>query len=149
MLRIRSQQDFGAGVFFVLIGVAGLYFGRHLAYGTALRMGPGFFPTWVGWGILAFGAVIACRGLAFEGPRMEMPVLRPIVTIVASILAFGFLIDKVGLAITTAVATVLAAYARPHAMLKETLAFAVLLGVFATLAFVYVLKQPVPAWWGE
>ena len=31
MLRVRSPQDLGAGVMFVLIGLAGYWFGRDLA----------------------------------------------------------------------------------------------------------------------
>ena len=45
MLRVKSPQDLGAGLVFMLIGVAGLYFGSDLAFGTAARMGPGYFPT--------------------------------------------------------------------------------------------------------
>ena len=45
MFRVRSPQDLGAGVVFVLIGAAGIYFGQDLAFGSAARMGPGYFPT--------------------------------------------------------------------------------------------------------
>ena len=44
MLRVKSPQDLGAGVMFTLIGVAGYYFGRDLAFGSAARMGPGLLP---------------------------------------------------------------------------------------------------------
>jgi hypothetical protein len=43
VFRVRSPQDLGAGLVFVLIGVAGVYFGTDLTFGTAARMGPGFF----------------------------------------------------------------------------------------------------------
>ena len=43
-VRVKeAPQNLGAGAVFVLIGVAGLYFGRELAFGTAARMGPGYF----------------------------------------------------------------------------------------------------------
>ena len=63
MVRVKSPQDLGAGAVFVLIGVAGLYFGRELAFGTAARMGPGYFPTLLSILILAIGIIVAIRGL--------------------------------------------------------------------------------------
>jgi hypothetical protein len=148
MLRVRSAQDFAAGILFMLIGLAGVVFGGNLVYGTAVRMGPGFFPIWVSWIIVVLGVIVACRGLVFAGPRIEMPVFRPVFFIIASIVIFGLLINRIGLALTTVVLTILAAYARPKVELKETIIFAIVLGIAATLAFVYGLAQPVPAWWG-
>ena len=45
MFRVKSPQDFGSAIVIMLIGLAGLYFGKDLTYGTAGRMGPGYFPT--------------------------------------------------------------------------------------------------------
>ena len=55
MLRVKSPQDIGAGLVFVLIGLAGLYFGSELAFGTSARMGPGYFPTLLSVLIIAIG----------------------------------------------------------------------------------------------
>ena len=57
MLRVKSPQDFGAGVVFVLLGLAGYYFGSDLAFGTAARMGPGYFPMLLSGLIVVVGAV--------------------------------------------------------------------------------------------
>ena len=35
MLRVKSPQDLGAALVFILIGVAGIYFGQGLRFGTA------------------------------------------------------------------------------------------------------------------
>ena len=50
--------------------------------------------------------------------------VRPLIAINLAILAFGLLIDRVGLAITAAVLTVGAAYARRDVDLMETLLLA-------------------------
>ena len=55
MLRVKSPQDLGAGLVFVLIGLAGLYFGSDLTFGTAARMGPGYFPILLSAMIAAVG----------------------------------------------------------------------------------------------
>ena len=49
MVRVKSPQELGAAVVFLVIGLAGIYFGRELVFGTASRMGPGYFPTLLSW----------------------------------------------------------------------------------------------------
>jgi hypothetical protein len=149
MFRVRSPQDLGAGVVFILIGVAGIVFGRDLAFGSAARMGPGYFPTLLSYLIIAIGLVLAIRSLAADGPPIPPIHLRPLAVILAAILAFGLLIDRIGLALTAAVLTVGAAYARRDVNLVETLLLALGLALFAVGVFVYALTQPLPAWWGR
>jgi len=149
MFRIKSPQDVGAAVVFMAIGLAGVYFGSDLTFGTASRMGPGYFPVILSWIIFAIGLVVGFKGLTIEGPAIEPVQLRPILVIIAAILAFGYLVEKVGLAITAALLTVLAGYARRDVSLRETLLLAVGLALFSVGLFVYGLSQPFPAWWGR
>jgi Tripartite tricarboxylate transporter TctB family len=149
MFRVRSPQDLGAGLMFVLIGAAGIYFGQDLAFGSASRMGPGYFPILLSYLIIALGIVLGIKGLATDGPPIPELRLRPLIAINLAILAFGLLIDWIGLAITAAVLTVGAAYARRDVNLVETLLLAVCLAVFTVGIFVYGLSQPLPAWWGR
>jgi lysylphosphatidylglycerol synthetase-like protein (DUF2156 family) len=149
MLRMRSPQDLGAGLVFVLIGAAGLYFGQDLAVGSAARMGPGYFPILLSSLIIGVGIVVGVKGLAVDGPPIERIHIRPLAIILAAILAFGALIDWIGLALTTAILTILAAYARREVNLKETLLLAAGSALFAVGVFVYALTQPLPAWWGR
>jgi putative tricarboxylic transport membrane protein len=149
VLRIKSPQDVGAAVVFLVIGLAGLYFGRDLRFGTAGNMGAGYFPIILSWIIIGIGAIVGIRALAIAGPRIEAVQLRPIVVIVSAILIFGYLVDLIGLALTAALVTILAAFARRGVNLVETVLLAAGLGVFCTLVFVYGLSQPFPAWWGR
>ena len=149
MFRIKSPQDVGAAVVFVGAGLAGVYFGRDLALGSASRMGPGYFPVILSWIIIGIGIVVGFKGLTIDGPRIEPIQFRPILVIIAAILAFGFLIDTIGLALTAALLTVLAAFARRDVNLWETILLAAGLAVFSVGLFVYGLSQPFPAWWGR
>ena len=149
MLRIKSPQDVGAAVVFIAFGLAGAYFGNDLRFGSASNMGPGYFPVILSWVIVGIGIIVGFKGLTLEGPRIEPFQLRPILVIIAAILAFGFLVDRIGLALTTALLTVLAGYARRDVSLWETLLLAAGLAVFSVGLFVYALSQPFPAWWGR
>jgi hypothetical protein len=149
MLRVKSPQDLGAAVLFLAIGLAGVYFGRDLAFGNATRMGPGFFPTILSWIIVAVGVIVGLRSLAIAGPPIEPVRLRPLLFILIAIIAFGFLIERIGLAITVAGLAMFAAYARSGVNPKETLVLALGLSAFAVAVFAYALNQPLPVWWGN
>jgi hypothetical protein len=149
MFRIKSPQDMGAAVVFMAIGLAGVYFGSDLAFGTTARMGPGYFPVILSWVVFGIGVVVGFKGLTIEGPAIEPIQLRPILVIVSAILIFGYLIERVGLAITAALLTVLAGYARRDVRPLETLLLAAALALFCVGLFVYGLSQPFPAWWGR
>ncbi|HVV93580.1 MAG TPA: tripartite tricarboxylate transporter TctB family protein [Hyphomicrobiales bacterium] len=147
MFRVRSPQDFGAGVFFMLFGVAGLFFARNLAFGSTEHMGPGYFPVLLNVGIVTIGAVVALRALAVDGPPIEGVAWRGPIFVLASILLFAFLIERAGLVVTTAVLTLVAAYARREAKLLENLLLAAGLALMAVVLFVFALRQPMPIWW--
>ena len=149
MLQVKSPQDLGAGLAFMLIGLAGLYFGSDLAFGSSSRMGPGYFPTLLSALIIVVGLVIGVRGVTIEGPPIEPVQLRPILFIIAAILIFGFLIESIGLALTAVLLTIFAAYARREVKPSETLLLGVGLAIFTVVVFVYLLGQALPAWWGR
>jgi Tripartite tricarboxylate transporter TctB family len=149
MVRVKSPQDIGAAIVFIVIGLAGLYLGKNLTFGTASQMGPGFFPTWLNFLIIAIGVGVGVKALAVEGPPIERFQLRPILFIVAAIVIFGFLIQAVGLALSAVLMTFFAAYARRDVKVTETILLAAGLAVFSVILFIYALGQAVPAWWGR
>jgi hypothetical protein len=142
MLRIKSPQDLGAGIVFIVIGLAGLYLGQDLRFGSAARMGPGFFPYYVSWGIVIIGLVVAGRGFAFRGPAIEPMKLRPILAVVGSMLVFGFAMDALGLVFSAVALTVVAALAQKKPNWRETLLLAAGMTAFCAVVFVWALKQP-------
>jgi hypothetical protein len=148
-MRVKSPQDFGAAAVFVLIGVAGLVFGRNLAFGSASNMGPGYFPAILSTLILALGIGIGVRALAVDGPPIERMQLRPMTFIIAAVLLFGPLVQTVGLVLTALALTAVAAFAKRGAKARETLLLGAGLAAFVVLVFVYALSQPLPVWWGR
>lgn len=147
MLKVRNRQDFGAGLLFVAIGLAGLYFGRDLTFGTARSMGPGYFPTIIASMIALLGLLVMARALVLDGPRIEPMRARPVVMVVVSLAAFGLLIGLVGVIVASVALVVLAALARRHANLTESVLFGAGAAAFIVLIFVFGLGQPLPLWW--
>ena len=70
-----NEKDVASGLVFILVALAGLLINGGLfglgweqhALGTPRRMGPGYMPMLVLWGLLGFGALTLILGL-FEGP---------------------------------------------------------------------------------
>src|ERR1700741_1293178 len=59
----RFLRDLVAGLVFAAFGAAAIHFVREYPLGTAMHMGPGYFPAALGWILIAFGAFLCVRGL--------------------------------------------------------------------------------------
>jgi hypothetical protein len=149
MIRIKNPQDFGAAMVFIGIGAAGFYFAGDLAFGTASRMGPGYFPTLLSAAILLIGLIVGFKALTIEGPAIERIPLRSIAVIALCVVAFGYLVERLGVAITAAALIVVAGYARRGARLSESIPLALAMSIFVIGVFVYALGQPLPVLWSR
>ena len=146
MIKVKSPQDFWAGLLFLVIGCLALWLGRGYAFGTATKMGPGYLPTVLSWALVLVGAFLSLRALALEGPPIEASLIRPQFFILLAIVAFGLLIERVGLAPAIIVVTLIAANASRGMRWTETLAVAVGLSVLCVGLFIYLLGQPLAIW---
>jgi hypothetical protein len=146
-MRIRNPTDFWTGVLFGGVGLfAALYAATHYNMGSALRMGPAYFPTWVGGMVALLGLVLALRSLRFDGPPLPRVRLRPIFFVLGGSLAFGYLLKPLGMVIATIVLVVISAWGGHEFRWREVLLLAVGLAAFAVGVFVYGLGLPFPLW---
>ena len=148
MVRVKSPQNLGAAVIFTGLALVGLVNGRDLPFGSAAKMGPGFFPTILSLLVLGIGLLNVAMALTIDGPAIERPQWRPLAFVCASMMIFGLAINYIGLALSAALLTFLAAGARPDTRWREIAVLAVVLAIFSVLLFVYGLGQSMPAWWG-
>jgi hypothetical protein len=64
-------KDFLSGVMFIAFGLVALWFGRHLALGTSVRMGPGYVPHMLADVMMVLGACIAYTPLYANASKRE------------------------------------------------------------------------------
>lgn len=127
--------------------LAALYASSHYQMGNAERMGPGYFPTLLGW-ILAFiGLVVALlsfRGAvhAFEPPPFTP---RPFIAVIAAVAVFALLIMRIGLIPTTLVTVFITATGSNSFKPLRALVLAVCLAVISWLIFSLGLQMTLPA----
>jgi hypothetical protein len=141
-IRVKKPQDLGAASLFILMGVAGLWFGSDLRFGTNARMGPGYFPIVLSWLLIGFGGVIAIRAFLLEGASIVKPNFRGLGIVFLAILLFGLLIDRAGLGATALLVPLLAAFATPEVNWKEAVVLSISLAIACVLVFIYALRQP-------
>ena len=115
---------------------------RGYHFGTAMRMGSGYFPTVLGGILVLFGVFLMARGAR---ARERAPLAwgwLPLACITASMLLFGFLLPRVGLVPALAALFFTAAAGGREFRPGEVLALTAVMTAFAVAVFVYVLKLP-------
>ena len=71
--RILDNKDFWAGLMLIVIGAAAIFIARNYAFGTALRMGPGYFPTVLGGLLIVFGLYLMLQPACAAARRSKAP----------------------------------------------------------------------------
>lgn len=149
MAFIRHPKDFWSGVLFTALGVFAIVAGAKYNLGTAARMGPGYFPRILGILMVVLGVVLALRSLRLQGTPIPRWHLRPTLLVLGSVVLFGLIVEKVGMAISTVVLIVLASAASHEFRPKEALISGVLLAALAVGVFLVGLGVQLPIWPGQ
>lgn len=145
-LPVRSK-DFWSGLFFIMFGLGSLALSSGYESGSAARMGPGFFPSVLGWLIAFLGIVIAARAFWRQGEEVDIPLLRPLFFVIVGVVCFGLLVDKAGLVLATLALVVLArAGGRDFFRIREIFLQYVVLTAAVAALFVFALQLPIQLW---
>ncbi len=146
MLSIRNPKDFWAGVLFVSLGIFAIVVGSNYHLGSAARMGPGYFPRILGILLIVLGGAIALNGVRVKGERIRPWNWRATIVVLGSVVLFGYLVEKIGLAIGTVFLIVAASYASHEFRPREALVAGVLLAALAVVVFELGLSLQLPTW---
>ena len=139
---MRNNQDILAGVLFLLVGLGAVAGARDYEMGTAMRMGPAYFPTVLGWILYGFGAFLLLRGIARGGAVAATWGWRPLAFVTLSILAFGFVITRFGLIPALVTMFLVCAAAGREYRIREVFLLTAVMSAFAVGVFVHALKLP-------
>ena len=149
MTVVKSWQDFAAGCFFLAIGLLVLYGLKDVRMGTAMRMGPGFIPALLGWGLAICGGAICIRALIKAGAGLEALALKPLLLVCGGTAVFGLLMPRVGLFISSMAITLVVSFASKKMSIMESLLLSVILAGAACALFGGLLGLPMRLWPGE
>ncbi|MBS0518425.1 MAG: tripartite tricarboxylate transporter TctB family protein [Proteobacteria bacterium] len=134
MHRLLSK-DFLSGVMFIAFGLTALWFGRNLAPGTTVRMGPGYVPHMLAYIMLVLGAIISVVALYSGGEMVERPKWRPITLVTIGIVAFALLFERTGMLPALIALILIASLGGEEFKITEVIANMVVLTILCIIVF--------------
>ena len=147
-MQLKNKQDFWSGVMFVLLGVGFAWQATSYQMGDAARMGPGYFPFWLGICLALLGAVVTLTALS---PKSEETVVtrfdfKILGIIIGTVVLFGITLRPLGLYLSLFILVAVSSTASHEFSWKVAIANGAFLVVFCWLAFVKGLGLIFPLW---
>lgn len=147
-MKIRNRRDFAAGTMYACFGVGCAAPALGYRMGTAIDMGPGYFPFWLGLLLIAVGASVAIGAMHQHSPvtilgRWD---LRGIGIILGAVLLFALMLAYAGLALSVFAMVLLSSFASDEFKWSASLLNALVLSVLSVLIFTYGLSLQLPVW---
>lgn len=140
-----SRKDLLAGLIFIGFGLAFAYAAMGYPLGTALRMGPGYFPLLLAGILTLLGLVIVVEG--FVGGKEEAVGVIPwrgAALVFGALVFFGYTVRGLGLVPALFVTVFLTALASRRNGPLLALVIAAALTFFCVLIFIYGLGLTIP-----
>ncbi len=151
VLPICSPKDFWSGAIYVFFGLSAVIIAQDYGMGTALKMGPAYFPTLLGWLLIFIGATSVVRGFLVRGTPVGGFAMKALLMIVGATVLFGLTLRGAGLAVALPILVIFSAAASRRFRPLATLLMAAGLTVFCVLVFLKGLGVPLPIigdWFG-
>ena len=142
--EIHTNRDFWAGVMLIATGVASVFIARTYPFGTAFRMGPGYFPSILGGILIVFGLSLLVRGLRSTDKIVGGWSLRALIVLPLSFVLFGWLMDHAGFVPALVVLIFGSALGSREFKLVEVLLLTAIVTLMSVGIFIWLLGLPYP-----
>ena len=145
-MKIRNQRDFGAGIMYMVIGLFFAIMATNYPMGTAAKMGPGYFPFYLGILMFLLGVLVAVKAFGAKAAIESIPKFnwRIMGQITGAVVLYGLLLPRMGFLIAVVVLVFVAASASREFTWKGTAINAAFLVTFTYSVFVLGLKLQFP-----
>jgi putative tricarboxylic transport membrane protein len=147
----QNPKDFWTGLIYIFFGSSAILVAREYGMGTAVRMGPAYFPTILGGLLVGIGAIAVIRSFIVPGTPFGAFAFKGLFLVSAAVLLFGFIVHGAGLAVALPLLVIVSALASERFRWRPTLIMAAGLTVFCILVFLKGLGIPLPVigrWFG-
>jgi len=148
----RNPKDFWPGFIYMAFGISALIIARDYKMGTALKMGPAYFPAIVSALLVLVGIISVVRSFVKEGSPIGSFTVKGLFIIAASTLVFGFILRGAGLIIALPVFVISSFYASRWFNWRHSIMLAVGVSAFCIIVFLKGLGIPIPlvgSWFGR
>jgi len=144
-LEWRTNKDLWAGLMYIGTGAVGMWIAKDYPFGSALRMGPGYFPSVLGGIMVLMGIYVLVLGLRKEHEKIQGNwSIRALIILPLSTIVFGILMEEAGfIPAMVALIPISAAAGRDFKWL-EVLPLTIGLTVACAAGFIFALGLPYP-----
>lgn len=145
-MKIRNQRDFWSGVLFVITGVLFMILSRQYQFGTAAKMGPGYFPTVLGGIMTVLGLMLALPAMSAKSPEIKVDRIdfKVIGVILLAVGVYAATLPTLGFIVSLFLLIFISSMASHEFTLKTTAISSVVLLIFSWLVFVKGLELQFP-----
>jgi hypothetical protein len=144
-LEWRTNKDLWAGLMYIVTGALGMWIARDYPFGSALRMGPGYFPSVLGGIMVAMGIYVLALGLRKNHEKIQGNLsLRALIVLPISMIVFGILMEEAGFIPAMAALIPISAAASREFKWLEVLGLTVGLTILCAAGFIFALGLPYP-----
>jgi putative tricarboxylic transport membrane protein len=141
---MRNAKDFWTGLIYIFFGSSAILIARDYSMGTAIKMGPAYFPTILGGLLLVIGLISVIRSFVIPGSPIGAFAFKGLVLVTVSVVAFGFVVRGLGVAIALPLLIIVSAYGSMRFRWYPTLVMAAGLTIFCVFVFLKGLGIPLP-----
>ena len=140
----RSPKDFWTGLIYIFFGSSAILIAREYGMGTAIKMGPAYFPTILGGLLVVVGAISVIRSFFVPGAPIGAFVFKGLILVTVAVLVFGFVVRGAGLVVALPLLIIISAVASSRFRWRPTLIMVAGLTIFCVLVFIKGLGIPLP-----
>jgi putative tricarboxylic transport membrane protein len=141
---IRNTKDFWTGIIYIFLGSIAIFIARDYAMGTAVKMGPAYFPTILSLLLVLVGIISMIRSFIVRGTPIEAFAFKGLILVTLAVVVFGFVVRGAGLAVALPLLVIISAYASVRFNWRAIIILAGGLTIFCALVFVKGLGIPLP-----
>lgn len=146
---IRNPKDVLSGLLFIVLAAIFALETRELPMGTAIRMGPGYFPLLLAGLLALLGLIVLANGLRFHaevphGLALKDVAWRGLLVVTGAVIFFGLAVRPLGFLPTLAITVFASAAASRKFHLLVAGAITLAMVVFAWGVFIKGLGLPLP-----
>jgi len=144
-LEWRTNKDLWAGLMYITTGGAGMWIARDYPFGSALRMGPGYFPTVLGGIMVVMGIYVLVLGLRKDHEKIQGNwSIRALIVLPISMVVFGILMEEAGFIPAMAALIPISAAAGRDFKWLEVVPLTIALTIACAAGFIFALGLPYP-----
>jgi hypothetical protein len=140
----HSNRDFFAGLMYIVTGAAAIWMARDYPFGSALRMGPGYFPIVLSGIMVVFGIYVMAQGFRNNEKIQGNWSIRALIVLPLSTVIFGYLMEEAGFIPAMVALIPISAAAGREFKWGEIVLLTIGLTIACAAGFIYGLGLPYP-----